>query len=403
MRASDRYRQQLGISDDEAMVIATCKSVVGKSVQRAMSLYVRGRPVDADIDAIVGQHGFAVETHTTTTEDGHILTLHRIVGVNGVRAGAPVVYCHHGLMTNSELWVLGDATERCLPFKLVAEGYDVWLGNNRGNKYSNTHARWDLEDKEYWDFSIDEFARYDIPASIGYILQLTGETVLKYVGFSQGSSQLFASLAMNRELNGKIQHFTAISPVLVPQRLTHPVVAPLMLNPHYIEYIFGPKALLPFVPTVNSWLPSGLFNKVIDVSLQVLFQWNGINIPQSQKQVGYPHLYSTSSVKSVIHWFQIIRDQQFQLFNNTQSYNTSNIDTEVLLIYGDADCLVNIEKTCESLQSCKVETVRCPSYEHMDTLWAKDVENRVFNVILDKYRDIDGGREAIKSSGSLFL
>ena len=32
-------------------------------------------------------------------------------------------------------------------------GYDVWLGNLRGNTYSRKHAYLDPKEKTYWDFS----------------------------------------------------------------------------------------------------------------------------------------------------------------------------------------------------------------------------------------------------------
>lgn len=38
-----------------------------------------------------------------------------------------VVYLHHGLMMNSEVWVCLTEQERCLPFLLVERGYDVWV------------------------------------------------------------------------------------------------------------------------------------------------------------------------------------------------------------------------------------------------------------------------------------
>ena len=31
-------------------------------------------------------------------------------------------------------------------------GYDVWLGNVRGNAYSRKHANMTLNDKKYWMF-----------------------------------------------------------------------------------------------------------------------------------------------------------------------------------------------------------------------------------------------------------
>jgi lysosomal acid lipase/cholesteryl ester hydrolase len=53
-------------------------------------------------------------------------------------------------------------------------GYDVWVGNSRGNPYTK-HATLDpiADAKEYWDFSWAEMGLYDIPGVIDYIRALT--------------------------------------------------------------------------------------------------------------------------------------------------------------------------------------------------------------------------------------
>jgi len=58
----------------------------------------------------------------------------------------------------------------------------VLAGNNRGNRYSNKHIRLSPSETEYWNFSIDELARYDVPAMINYVLSETGHRQLRYVG-----------------------------------------------------------------------------------------------------------------------------------------------------------------------------------------------------------------------------
>lgn len=37
-------------------------------------------------------------------------------------------------------------------FILADSGYDVWLGNSRGNHYADKHVNQSLTKEEYWDF-----------------------------------------------------------------------------------------------------------------------------------------------------------------------------------------------------------------------------------------------------------
>lgn len=74
----------------------------------------------------------------------------------------------HGLVDSSDGWVVND--ELSPAFLLAEAGYDVWLGNNRGNKYSKEHLYLKPTSKEFWDYDWEEIGTYDVPAMTDYIL-----------------------------------------------------------------------------------------------------------------------------------------------------------------------------------------------------------------------------------------
>lgn len=67
---------------------------------------------------------------------------------------------------SSEVWVTNTEELRNLPFVLVRQGYDVWLGNARGNKYSQYHVDMLPSQQAFWNFSINEFAMRDLPDTV---------------------------------------------------------------------------------------------------------------------------------------------------------------------------------------------------------------------------------------------
>lgn len=130
--------------------------------------------IRAPFDNIVAAHGYALEEHTIITDDGYILKAFRIPGRAFIRdllvPGPPVILAH-GIIDSCDGWVVND--EDSPAFVLSDAGYDVWLFNSRGNKYSKNHITLDTSSEEYWDFSWEEVGVIDLPALTDYILQNT--------------------------------------------------------------------------------------------------------------------------------------------------------------------------------------------------------------------------------------
>lgn len=364
-------------------------------------------------------YGYYAEEHVVQTGDGYLLGLHRLAYRRGeedcrVNAGSgkgglkkKVVYLHHGLMMNSEVWVALTERERCLPFELVERGYDVWLGNNRGNKYSKKSVHCAPTDSSFWNFSMDQFAFHDIPDSIEYILKTTHQPSLSYIGFSQGTAQAFATLSIHPDLNDKVDVFIALAPAMSPPGLTSSIVNTFVkTSPDIIFLAFGRKSILPSTTMWQSILYPPIFVRLIDASLQFLFGWTACNITAHQKLAAYPHLYSYTSTKSVVHWFQIIRNGVFQMYdddapsvmsNKSKYYKvakfpTRNIKTPIVLVYGGSDSLVDIKVMLRELPRHTVAK-EIPHYEHLDFLWASSVDQLVFPHVfeaLDNYAGLAG-------------
>ena len=68
--------------------------------------------------------------------------------------------------------------------------------------------------------SWQEMAHYDLPAMINYVLQVTGQEQLFYVGHSQGTLMAFTGFSDNPALGKKIKAFFALAPVYTLNNVT---------------------------------------------------------------------------------------------------------------------------------------------------------------------------------------
>ena len=128
------------------------------------------------MEEICQENGFGTESYTLVTPDDYVLSLYRIPGTfSEMKAGTkkPAVLMMHAQDCDMMEWVWNDA-DRANAFILARAGYDVWMGNNRGNRYSNGHLTLNTQDHEYWDYYQEDMGLKDLPTLIDFILETTG-------------------------------------------------------------------------------------------------------------------------------------------------------------------------------------------------------------------------------------
>ncbi|CAF4503250.1 unnamed protein product, partial [Rotaria magnacalcarata] len=102
---------------------------------------------DLNITQLIQSKGYPCEEHKVTTSDGYILGIFRIPhGRNASSLGRPVLL-QHGLLDAAATWVM-NLPDQSLAYILVDAGYDVWLGNMRGNYYSRAHVKYNPDHDE---------------------------------------------------------------------------------------------------------------------------------------------------------------------------------------------------------------------------------------------------------------
>jgi lysosomal acid lipase/cholesteryl ester hydrolase len=135
------------------------------------------------------------------------------------------------------------------------------------------------------------------------------------------------------------------------------------------------------------------FSRIIDRCQLALFGWESTHIRTLDKIIAYQHLYAFTSSKLIVHWFQIMRAGRFQMYDEgspvqigsghvVPRYTLDAISTKIALFLGGRDTLVDNSYTKEHLGDSVIHVTEIEEYEHLDFLWASDLDTRVYPAIL---------------------
>src|SRR4051812_14942689 len=71
-------------------------------------------------------------------------------------------------MQDGMTWLL-ITPEESLAYILADSGFDVWVANNRGTRWSSRHVSLDPSSRDYWDWSWDDLVVNDMPTLVDYV------------------------------------------------------------------------------------------------------------------------------------------------------------------------------------------------------------------------------------------
>ncbi|XP_025837274.1 lipase 3-like [Agrilus planipennis] len=300
----------------------------------------------------------------------------------------------HGILGSSADWVLL-GPEKGLAYILADAGYDVWMGNVRGNTYSRNHT---CLDPKFWDFSWHEIGFYDLPAMIDYTLETTNNEKLFYVGHSQGTTAFYVMTSIKPEYNTKIRAQFSMAPVAYMNHIFSPFV-------RIFSFIRIPVRFLPRSELIANlaavWCSDDSMSQFI--CRNALFAITGFNKKQTNDTmlpIIFGHSPAGSSTKQFLHFGQLVHSGKFQRYDygylgnfkkygslNPPSYDLSKSTAPVYLFYSTNDWLNSEEdvlKLESSLGNVKGKFLNPdPMWNHMDHIYGIDANNLIYNRILN--------------------
>jgi pimeloyl-ACP methyl ester carboxylesterase len=365
---------------------------------------------------LIMTNGYAFEEHKAITPDGYILTLWRIPGLlNKPKNIGPVTFLMHGVLDNSYTYVLKSNKTQNLAYLLADYGYDVWLGNNRGNIRSFEHIdkknyNWHDHKGKYWDFSVDELGIYDAPTMINYIVSTTGHQKINYIGHSQGTAQFFVQCCVNPDfINKHIISYVALGPIIyvnhpsgiVPKLMDKSKVFDLLYSLN-LKNVWTTHFLLPTQRYLGKLLPNLIENYIVSEIVGKTkvdhFEINRMPSMVANEPGG-------TSSQNMVHWVQMMRTGEFKRFDygakenlirygSTEPpvYDLNNLKERVKipmdLYAGTVDSILSATDVAQTQTvlpgTATVHWVN--DYSHLDYVWSKTAYEDIYCDVLEFLR-----------------
>jgi pimeloyl-ACP methyl ester carboxylesterase len=353
----------------------------------------------------VKSYGYECEIHEIGTKDEYILRTYRISPLN--RTGKYPILMQHGIIHTSGAFIISGRNSGA--FYLVDNGFDVWLGNARGNSNCLKHKKMSYENPKYWDFSFHEIGIYDLPAVTDYILKTVNSPKLVYIGHSEGGSAAAVLLSTIPKYNEKIAQIHLVSPAIFLENLPNNILKTFIVQPLMEIYKQSNNydQLINNFPMKSVWLALhhfySLCREKVGFCELITNSLCGSNINGSLSE--WPMIYKyhkqiliseTISVKKFIHFAQLVFSKKFRPFDYDErnfkfygkptppDYNLKNIITPTYIYAGERDGLVSpidllhLKNSLPNVKKFKY----LKNYNHCDIVFGqKVIEDYYFDIL----------------------
>ncbi|GMT15702.1 hypothetical protein PFISCL1PPCAC_7000, partial [Pristionchus fissidentatus] len=382
----------------------------------ALATVAAGHTTDPEVNMnaaeMIRYWGYPAEEVQAQTDDGYVLTMHRIPygrsGPGEEGACKPVIFMQHGLECDSTNWI-ANLPENSAAFMFADAGFDVWMGNVRGNTYSKNHVTLDPKKQQFWEFSWDEMAHSDLPAMINKVLEITGHKDLYYMGHSQGTLTMFTKMSVDQDFSKKIRKFFALAPVGTVKHIKGLIalIADFFLPEFNLWMdVFGSGEFLPnneFMDLIAKWICGNSIGAALCDDL--LFLITGPESDQfnkSRTEVYIAHTPAGTSTQNIQHYAQMVKEGTVSRFDygssktNQQhygqskppSYDFTKIKGDMYLYWSDDDWIADPEDVKGYLlTSLNPKYIKLNNhldgYNHLDFIWGLNAASQIYQPIID--------------------
>ena len=258
-----------------------------------------------------------------------------------------------------------------------------------------------MQNKKYYEFTMDDKVKYDLPATIKYIQSKTNGKKITYIGHSQGTT-IFLMLYMHNPslVESSFDHFIPLGTV---PNIAHATFSPIKILDaiykimkllHFKDGIFNlndkQRMLISNFCKKNYLLCKKFFEKGTDIK--------STHITDYSKLYKFLYYYPGGTSKlNLLHWSQIHTQKKLVYYNpnydkekTSKPYNINNLKKwkiKALIVRTDSDTfssyqdVTNLYNTIEDKTNVKILDIK--NYGHLDVLASDSAYDDIFIPIIN--------------------